>query len=327
MAWARAQIRLVHRLLPFTPVTISTDSGSREAGLVELREALGSDPPDLYSLHYYGSAGLAYDTFRRAAAAVAPAPLVIGEAGFSTSREEPVSTGRDAREADQASWYRIVQIAARDAGLAPAAPWTLYDFTRDGPPSERDAAEYGFGLLQTDGSPKPSVAVLSAAFAGTLSTDPYNGDFSDLVDGGERAAGWTPWMPTGSARVEPGEGVRGTNALVFSGTGRQEGGITSWYTVPAEPVRPGEIWTVTVHARGTDASGTNDVVLAWSDGDGHWLGNTPSDPLRPDVRGWQALAATGPAPADARSVEIHLRSEGNDGAVAYSQVTWAVVAG
>jgi hypothetical protein len=326
MAWAQDQIRLLHQLMPFTPVTISTDSATEVAGLVQLQQALASDPPDLYSLHYYGSPVLAYDTFRQAAAAVAPAPLVIGEAGYSTSREEPAFTGKDVREGDQAAWYRVVQRAAHDAGLAPFAPWTLYDFVPEGIPSEADADEHGYGLLRPDGSPKPAASVQSEAFAGTLDAGPYSGDFGDPKDEAERAAGWTQWMPSGSARVEVEEGVRGENALVFSGTVWQEGGVTGWYTVPAEPVRPGETWTVTVHARGTDASGNNDVALAWYDGDGAWLGNTTSDPLRPDVPGWQVLVARGAAPAEARGVTIHLRSEGNDGEVAFSQVRWTVAA-
>jgi len=324
MTWARSQIRLLHSLLPSTPVTISTDSGSGADGLVALRQALGGDPPDFYSLHYYGQARLAYDSFRRAAAAVAPAPLVIGEAGYSTDQDGSASTGRDGEEDDQASWYRVVQSAARDAGLAPAAPWTLYDFTRAGTPDTLAKVEYGFGLLRTDGHPKPAAVVVAAAFAGRLSTQPYNGDFADLVDGGARAAGWTAWMPTGSARVEPGQGVGGANALVFSGTRRQEHGLTSWRTVPTQAVRPGDTWTVTVHARARDASGLNDVALAWFDARGHWLGNTSSNQLGTGQQGWQVLVATGAVPAAARAVEIHLRSAGNSGEVDYSQVNWTV---
>jgi hypothetical protein len=323
MSWARSQIRLVGRLLPDTPVTISTSSESRVEGLLQLQQALRNAAPDVYSLHYYGAAALAYDTFRRAAEAVAPSPLVLGEVGHSTTREESGSAGRRAREAEQASWYRVVQSAARAAGLAPAAPWTLYDFTSSGTPEQLPPAEYGFGLLRSDGTRKPAASVVSAAFAGRLTADPYNGDFTDLVDG-DRAAGWTPWMLTGSARVEEGEGVDGGNALVFSGTERQDDAMTSWYTVPARPVRPGEVWTVTVSARGSAASGTNDVALAWFDQEGNWLSNAGSNPLELDDDDWQELVATSPVPADARAVEIHLRSSGNEGQVAYSQVSWTV---
>jgi hypothetical protein len=323
MSWARDQIRLLHHILPSTPVTISTAGRDGVAGMAALRQGLRSDPPDFYSLHYFGSAELAYDAFTRAAAAVAPAPLVIGEAGYSTGQDDASMT-KEEHEAYQAFWYRIVDCAARAAGLSPVAPWILHDFPPTATTSKLPAAEYGFGLLRTDGTPKPAVAVLSQAFAGKLDPGPYNGNFSDQFDGGKGAAGWTPWMPSGLAHVALGAGVHGGNALVFSGTDVQTDGVTAWYTVPAEPVRPQATWTVTVYARGTQATGSNDVALAWFDAHGAWLGNTVSRPLQPSVGGWQKLVVSGTAPADARAVEIHLRSEGNDGEVAYSEANWTV---
>jgi hypothetical protein len=293
--------------------------------LATLRRELGSDAPDLYSLHYFGSPELAYDTFTRAAAAVAPVPLVIGEAGYSTSKEDASPTNE--HEAYQAFWYRIVDCAARAAGLPPVAPWILYDFPPTASASRLPVAEYGFGLLRSDGSPKPAVATLSEAFAGRLTPEPYNGDFSDVVGEGIGPAGWRPWLPTGSAHVEHGVGVDGSNTLVLSGTREQADGVTAWYTVPAEPVRPNATWTVTVYGRGTQATGSNDVALAWFDGDGAWLGNTVSASLQPGLDSWQKLVASGKAPAGARAVEIHLRSQGNDGAVAYSKVDWTVDVG
>jgi hypothetical protein len=82
-----------------------------------------------------------------------------------------------------------------------------------------------------------------------------------------------------------------------------------------------------VYARGTQATGNNDVTLAWFDGDGAWLGNTVSGSLQPGLDSWQKLVASGTAPAEARAVEIHLRSQGNDGEVAYSEVDWTVDVG
>jgi hypothetical protein len=323
MTWAREQIRLLRQILPSTPVTVSTAGSSGVAGLVALREELKGTPPDLYSLHYFGSAELAHATFTRAAAAVAPVPLVIGEAGYSTTENDPSLT-EEGQEEYQAFWYRIVACAARAAGLPPVAPWILHDFPRTATSARLPDAEHRFGLLRTDGTPKPAVPVVSDAFAGTLTAEPFNGNFSYTVDGGKGAAGWRPWMPSGSAHVERGTGLDGGNALVFSGTDHQPDGITAWYTVPAEPIQPNGTWTVTVHARGRAATGTNDVALAWFDGDGTWLGNTVSAPLQPDVDGWQKLIARGTAPATAQAVEIHLRSEGNDGEVVYSQVAWTV---
>jgi hypothetical protein len=327
MAWARDQIGLLHDLLPTTPVAVSTSGRLGVDGLATLREALTGAPPDLFSLHYYGDPGLAYSTFRRAAAAVAPAPLIVGEAGLSSRPEGPGSPGRALDEADQAAWYRVVQTAAREAGLPPAAPWTLYDFRRDGVPEDLPGTEVGFGLLRTDGSPKPALAVVSAAFAGTLSAQPFNGRFSLLVGDGQHAAGWTPWKPTGSARIERGQGVSGDNALVFTGTRAQRDGVTSWYTVPAQPVRPGQRWTVSVQARGADVTGVNDVTLSWFDGDGEWLVNTSSYPLPSGADDWHWLIVRGVPPAGAEAVQLHLRSSGNSGSVAFSRVSWKVSGG
>jgi Cellulase (glycosyl hydrolase family 5) len=324
LTWARAQIGLMHRLLPGTPITISTSGATGVDGLATLREGLGSEPPDLYSLHYYGSADRAYSTFKQAKATVSGAPLVIGEAGYSTAPGSHPSVARDVREADQASWFRVVENAASEAGLAPVAPWILYDFTAAGTPDRLRPAEYGFGLLRTDGSPKPVVQVVSDAFAGRLSSQPYNGTFADVAAGRAHAAGWTPWMPTGIVRVEPGQGVDGGNALVFSGTQSQLSGVTSWFTVPAQSPRVGDTWTVTAQARGSNASGVNEVVISWFDGAGRWLGNTASNRLETNVLGWQQLVATGVAPAGVGAVQIHLQSGGNAGEVAYSRVTWTV---
>ena len=220
-----------------------------------------------------------------------------------------------------------MQNAAREAGLAPAAPWTLYDFRRRGVPEDLPDAEIGFGLLRTDGTPKPALAVVSAAFTGTLTARPFNGRFTLLVGDGDHAAGWLPWKTTGSARIARGEGVSGDNALVFSGTGTQRDGVTSWYTVPAQPVRSGETWTVSVQARGSDVTGVNDATLSWFDGEGRWLANTSSPPLPPGDGGWRWLIASGSPPAGAEAVQLHLRSGGNSGSVAFSRVSWTVSEG
>ncbi|MGR7026281.1 hypothetical protein [Geodermatophilus sp. URMC 62] len=326
-AWARDQVSLLHDLLPATPVTVSTSGRLGVDGLTTLRRALADAPPDLFSLHYYGDPGLAHGAFRRAAVAVAPTPLVVGEAGLSSRPEGPGSPGRAQDEADQAAWYRVVQNAARAAGLAPVAPWTLYDFRRGGVPEQLPDAEVGFGLLRTDGTPKPALDVVSAAFAGTLDAQPFNGRFTLLVGDGDAAAGWTPWKPTGSARIARGQGVSGDNALVFSGTRAQADGVTSWFTVPAQPVEPGQRWTVSVQARGTDATGDNDVTLSWFDGDGHWLANTSSPPLATGRPSWQWLIGTGSPPAGAEAVQLHLRSSANTGSVTFSRVSWKVTGG
>ena len=322
MVWARDQIGLLRSLLPNAPLTISTNGQLGVPGLVALKKALSPVTPDLFDLHYYGEPGLAYSTFRQAVAAAAPTPVLIGEAGVSSNPTSTTHTGQDGKEADQAQWYRIVEVAAKTAGLAPAAPWALYDFAPSGTPVELAAPEYSFGLYRLDGTPKAAASVVTAAFRGALVAEPYNGRFSQLVDGGARAASWNPWMPSGVMGIGLGLGVDGDNALVLSQTRQQGGGVTSWYTTPSQAVRPGQAWRVSVLGRGTDVSGLNDVTLAWFDGSGRWLGNTSSKPLAPGSTGWRSLAAFGSPPAGTASVQVHLRSSGNYGTVYFSRATW-----
>jgi len=327
MAWAKDQIGLLHSLLPDTPVTISTNGQLGVPGLVALKKALNPVTPDLFDLHYYGEPGLAYGAFRQAVAGAAPTPVFVGEAGASTDPTSTTHTGQDGKEAEQANWYRIVEVAAKAAGLAPVAPWTLYDFAVSGAPAGLSIQEYSFGLYHLDGTPKKAAGVVGSAFSGTLVAQPYNGRFSELVDGGARAASWNPWMPSGVVQIGTGTGVDGDNALVLSQTKAQNSGVTSWYTIPMEAVRSGQTWRVSVQARGTDASGLNDVTLAWFDGSGRWLGNTSSNSLTPGTTKWATLIAIGLPPSGAEAVQVHLRSSGNGGSVFFSRATWTVTSG
>jgi hypothetical protein len=53
-------------------------------------------------------------------------------------------------------------------GLPTPAPWILNDFSPGAIPSPMadDPAQYGFGLFQLNGTPKPAAAVVRAAFSG-----------------------------------------------------------------------------------------------------------------------------------------------------------------
>ncbi|MCA1703400.1 MAG: hypothetical protein LC808_09120, partial [Actinobacteria bacterium] len=247
---------------------------------------------------------------------------LIGEAGVSADATSTTDTNQDSGEAAQAQWYRVVENAAKAAGLAPVAPWTLYDFPRGSVPAGLPIQEHSFGIYRLDGAPKRAAGVVAAAFRDTLVAQPDNGNFAELVDGGTGAASWTPWMPSGVARVEKGTGVDGENALVFSHTQAQSLGVTSWYQIPTQVVRSGQIWRVSVQARGIEASGLNDVTLVWFDSAGRWAGNTSSDSLRPGTTPWQTLSAVGSPPAGAEAVQVHLRSGGNTGNVFFSKATW-----
>ena len=90
---------------------------------------------------------------------------------------------------------------------------------------------------------------------------------------------------------------------------------------------PIQTWTVSVQARGSGATGVNDVTFSWFDGEGQWLANTSSYPLPPGEGGWHWLIASGSPPAGAEAVQLHLRSRGNSGSVAFSRVSWKVTGG
>jgi hypothetical protein len=324
MAWVRAQIPLIHSLLPSTPVTVSTASSLGVGGLSALKAALAGAEPDIFDLHYYAQADRAYSTFRQAIAAVAPAPIFVGEAGYSTYVSAATSLQSQVAEAAQADWYRVVEFAAKAAGLAPAAPWTLYDFDAAGAPAGLAGTELDFGLFHIDASAKRAASVVTSAFRGTLTGAPTNGNFADVVAGFLPAAWWS-WMPSGVMSVAPGQGVGGDNALALGKTANQAAGITSWYTVPTQVVKPGQTWQASVQARGASSTGLNDLTLGWSDASGRWIGNSTSAALPGASTSWATLSVTAKPPVGATSVRIYLRSEANSGTVYFSRATWSVI--
>jgi len=129
-------------------------------------EELKSSPPDFWDFHYYGPTQNAYTQLGWIKALAAPLPLFVGETGFSTSGS---AADQPALEQAQAAYYQAVFAVAAALGLPSPAPWTLYDFSPGAIPAGETAdnpAEYGYGLFQADGDPKPAVAVVRMAFSG-----------------------------------------------------------------------------------------------------------------------------------------------------------------
>lgn len=165
MAWARTMLPVI-RADAGVPVTVSVTGWNSTTALAELIRALGSSQPDFYDDHFYGNLPYVASVFSSAEQLAGSKPLFIGETGYSTN---PLNTSAPgvaptvaAHEAAQASFFYQVELAAYNAGLPPAAPWTLYDFA---PTSSLSPIEQDFGLFRVDGSAKPAVAVIQAAFA------------------------------------------------------------------------------------------------------------------------------------------------------------------
>ena len=166
VAWVTTMLPYLSTVLPGTLRTVSVASVPPEVFALFTHE-LKSSPPDFWDYHYYGPAGDAYSVLSRIKALAAPRPLFVGETGYST---DGAPGGQAAQEQAQAAYYRAVFNAAAALGLPTPAPWILYDFSPGGIPLESPAvdepAQYGYGLFQLNGTPKPAAAVVSRAFSG-----------------------------------------------------------------------------------------------------------------------------------------------------------------
>jgi hypothetical protein len=166
VAWVSMMLPYLSTVMPGTLRTVSIGSVPPEVFALFTHE-LKNSPPDFWDYHYYGPAGDAHSLLSRIKALAAPRPLFVGETGYST---DGTPGDQAAEEQAQAAYYRAVFNAAAALGLPSPAPWTLNDFSPGAiPPISRAAdepAQYGYGLFQLNGTPKPAAFVVSRAFSG-----------------------------------------------------------------------------------------------------------------------------------------------------------------
>ncbi|WP_433363330.1 cellulase family glycosylhydrolase [Actinoplanes sp. CA-142083] len=310
IAWAKKLVPVVRAAAPEIPVTISVNEAS---DLAKLKAAV---PVDYYDYHFYGNSEAALAEIRLAQAAVAPAPLVIGEAGASTVTNT---------EGEQAAYLARVFEAAKVAGIRAVAPWTLNDFATGAIPSSgvaQSAAQYKFGLYRTDGTAKPAAGVVQAAWAGTA----YPSSLLDL--GFENASGQSPWSPylpeLGVATKTTAVARSGKWSVTMKNTGKTSAGSPSYRVAPIVPVQAGQKWHAEVWARGNAATGATQIALSWFDVNNKWLGGASSASLPAGTTGWTKLSVDQAAPAGAASLQIHLKSGANTGTVWFDDVALTV---
>lgn len=299
VAWAQTMIPYLHTILPGVPVTLSVSANDPVTKLTLLSHELAPVTPDFWSFHYYDKAEYAYWTFAAARAAVAPTPLVVGETGYSSGVA-----------AEEMRYFRTIDDATALLGLPPAGVWVLLDFTHAASPVRLPAVEYTYGLLHTDGSPKPSAVAVAAAFANPGRVDAsFDGDFEQ--------PGLSTWRAHG-----PGIAQRDTT-VVHAGAGSAElAGTASLTTIPPDPwVSAGEKLTLSAWARGLSATGTTRVSLRWLTADRTVLAESDSQPLGAGAGGWTQLTATGTAPFGAAFVDLTLTTSGDAGSVRIDDVT------
>jgi len=106
-------------------------------------------------------------TFARQRAAGGTRPLLVGEFGMSTARDEANGEAPELRpkmgtapgtEAEQARLYEIVLAGAEQGQAAGALAWCLHDYPIKNPNESR------FGLVRADGTLKPASLVLRNAY-------------------------------------------------------------------------------------------------------------------------------------------------------------------
>ncbi|MEV4350453.1 glycosyl hydrolase [Actinoplanes sp. NPDC049596] len=307
IAWAKRLIPAVRAAVPTMPLTLSVDGPTGAPGLAKIKKQLAATPLDYYDFHFYGNSERALSIIRTAQAAVSPAPIVIGEAGLNT---------RSNTEGEQAAFLARVFRAASAAGVRSVSPWTLNDFAAGAIPRSATAQapiQYSYGLYRLNGTAKPAAAVVRSAWKGTALP-------ASIVDSSfEAAAGQSPWRPY---LPELGQAVRtstvahtGKSSIRFTRTGKTAAGSPSQRVAPIAPVGPGQKWKAEVWARGTAATGANQIALSWFDATDKWLGGANSASLPLGTTGWTKLTVTGTAPAGAASLQVHLKSGANTGAV------------
>jgi len=166
VAWVRTMLPYLSTVLPGTLRTVSIASAPPEVFALFTHE-LKNSPPEFWDYHYYGPPGDAYPLLSSIKALAAPRPLFIGETGYTT---DAAPGDQAAEEQAQVVYYQAVFTAAAALGLPSPAPWILNDFSPGAIPPisgiANEPAQYGYGLFQLNGTPKPAAAVVRTAFSG-----------------------------------------------------------------------------------------------------------------------------------------------------------------
>ena len=313
LAWAKKIVPAVRAVVPAVPLTFSVDGAVGATGMAKIKAALTATPLDYYDFHFYGNSERALANIRRAQAAVAPAPVVIGEVGLNTLQNT---------EGEQAAFLARVFEGAEVAGVQSVAPWTLNDFAPGAIPSSDVAklpAQYSYGLYRTDGTAKAAAAVVKAEWGNTALP-------ADLLDNSfEATAGQGPWRPylpeLGFAVKTQSAAHTGKWSISFTNTGKSDAGSAPSYRVaPIAPVQSAQKWHGEVWARGSNATGVSQIALSWFDINDKWLGGVSSPNLATGTTGWTKLSVNGSAPAGSASMQVHLKSGDNDGTVWFDDV-------
>jgi hypothetical protein len=328
LEWVREMATCVRDTLGgHVPVTISVSNTAGLRGLRLLKDA--AVPIDFWEFHYYGKPELAWHTFQEAKAIAGQIPLFIGETGYSTnpSSHKGETHSREWWEAYQGQYLRTVAWATYQADLPLPAPWVYSDFAAGAfPPHSKggaDPGEYAFGLCRVDGTPKPAADAVAAMYGTGMIDLSFNNGF-ELADPSGQFQLWQLWQPhSASFARDTGVAHSGMASACIRNSASAASGEPAFYLSPIQCVVPGHTYVAGVWARGHECTGLNRLTLAWFDDHGKYLRQDGSRGLPGGTCDWVHLTATGIAPRNAGSVQIHLTSKSNRGSVWFDDVTFA----
>jgi hypothetical protein len=322
--WIDALLPAVENDAKGIPVTLSV---SHPQNIQKMRAALTVEPY-FWDLHYYSPDSLAYTIMQQAIRAAAPLPVFVGETGFSTAGDAPAGlpAGEASMEAYQAHYYQVVEQAALSLGLGAASPWDLYDFTQAAIPGQQQPEQYAFGLLGTNGAPKPAAEVIRKLFRSETVSQDFNGEFTQPVTtpGGRLPAVWRIWQPDqGHFAWDPSVGHKSPGSARISDSAGAGGSMPAFYTVPVQPQVTTKHWyRVTAWVRGRTATGSTVVNISWFNDAGVYMSGVNSPSLQAGDTSWTELQVAGAAPNGAAFAEIWLKSAHDTGTVWFDDVSW-----
>lgn len=330
LTWAQTMIPYLQSIDGSIPVTISESGLARMQRLVS---ALRSTPPDFYDVHLYAYNGQIYQTLKQVKALIHGAPLLLGETGYSTYPQNPAGfsgTAQNAvaQEAQQEYYYRMAFYATKRLHLPFPAPWIFSDFSSAAfphPPQPATIMQAYFGLFHIDGSKKTAADTIASLLAG----NPIETSFNNGFEQGDGQGLPTLWRISQNTSLGFTANFAQDTTVAHSGKASARisqsttslHGTASFFLNPIQYVTPGQTYSVSVWAKGLNATGRNYLSIVWFDAAGRSLSENASPGFLHGTYNWLQRTLIARAPALAAGMEIHLNSQGNTGTVWFDDVS------
>ncbi len=174
-----------------------------------------------------------------------------------------------------------------------------------------------------------SVSVVTGAFPALPAVPVTSGVGPTLVNPGfEQGANGSPtgWGTTGSGTLNWASGTdhAGSYSVEITGSGTQ----AAWtQVINTGALSTSEQLQATVWAKGTAATGTNDLEVAWFGASGNWLTSNVSATLPDGTSNWTELGVNATVPAGAAYGVLYLVSSKDSGSVYFDDAAVSVVTG